>query len=87
MSNGIVKDLTILRTISFLLVVFPATIYFLERRLTRRVKAYRSGIEAAFPAIVEMLTLSLSAGESPLSAIREFHRAEQVSWLANCDGL
>jgi len=66
---GIVKDLSILRTISFLLVVFPATIYFLERRLTRKVKTYRSGIEEEFPAIVEMLTLSLSAGESPLSAI------------------
>jgi tight adherence protein C len=34
------------------------------------VKAYRVGIEEEFPAIVEMLTLSISAGESPLSAIQ-----------------
>lgn len=45
-------------------------IYFvIDRQLSRDVVAYRVGIESEFAAIVEMLTLSLSAGETPLSAI------------------
>jgi tight adherence protein C len=45
-------------------------IYFvIDRQLSRDVVAYRVGIESEFAAIVEMLTLSLSAGETPLGAI------------------
>jgi len=45
-------------------------IYFLaDRQLSRDVVAYRVGIESEFAAIIEMLTLSLSAGETPLNAI------------------
>lgn len=39
-----------------------------EWNLRRKVKELQMRIEADFPAIVEMLTLSLSAGETPLSA-------------------
>jgi tight adherence protein C len=34
------------------------------------VKKQRSAIEAEFPAIIEMLTLAISAGESPLTALK-----------------
>jgi tight adherence protein C len=45
-------------------------IYLLiDRHLSREVVAYRLEIESEFASIVEMLTLSLSAGETPLSAI------------------
>jgi tight adherence protein C len=45
-------------------------IYFLiDRRLSREVVVYRLEIESEFASIVEMLTLSLSAGETPLNAI------------------
>ena len=41
----------------------------IDRGLSQEVKKYRSNIESEFPAIIEMLTLSLSAGESPLGAM------------------
>lgn len=41
-----------------------------EYRLTEEVKKYRVSIESDFPVIVEALTLALSAGETPLSAMQ-----------------
>jgi tight adherence protein C len=41
-----------------------------ERSLNREVRRYRESIESDFPAIVEALTLSLSAGESPLTSMQ-----------------
>lgn len=43
--------------------------FFVDRQLTREVNDYRLTIESEFASIVEMLTLSLSAGETPLSAM------------------
>lgn len=65
------------------------TIVFLyrDRNLTAEVKKQRGAIEAEFPAIIEMLTLAISAGESPLSALKRIaenshghlsHRLRQV---------
>jgi tight adherence protein C len=45
------------------------TYLLIDRHLSREVVAYRLAIESEFASIVEMLTLSLSAGETPLSAI------------------
>jgi tight adherence protein C len=46
------------------------TIYLLiDRQLTQDVKKRRELIEAEFPAVVEMLTLAIAAGETPMSAI------------------
>lgn len=42
---------------------------FVDKKLSKRVKAHRELIESEFPAIVEMMTLSLSAGETPVSAM------------------
>lgn len=45
-------------------------IFFLvDHQLSQEVKAYRRSIESEFASIIEMLTLSLSAGETPLGAI------------------
>jgi tight adherence protein C len=47
-----------------------ATYLYVDRNLTTKVKKQRSLIEAEFPAIIEMLTLAISAGESPLTALK-----------------
>jgi tight adherence protein C len=53
-----------------LVVAGVATYLYLDRNLTSEVKKQRSAIEAEFPAIIEMLTLAISAGESPLTALK-----------------
>ncbi|MSO43343.1 MAG: type II secretion system F family protein [Candidatus Planktophila sp.] len=47
---------------TFLLVI-------VDRELTAQVKKRRQIIEAEFPAVIEMLTLAIAAGESPMSAM------------------
>ncbi|CAB4763124.1 unannotated protein [freshwater metagenome] len=64
----IVKNDFVLATIFGALMAF--SIYFLvDKNLTREVAQYRSQVESEFPAIIEMLTLALSAGETPLGAM------------------
>ena len=67
---GIVKDVRISTIFPLVIIGFSGSILLLERNLANKVKKYREGIEEEFPAIVEMLTLSISAGESPLSAFQ-----------------
>jgi tight adherence protein C len=56
---------------AFLSISIGAASYlYIDRTLTTAVKKQRSAIEAEFPAIVEMLTLAISAGESPLTAFK-----------------
>lgn len=43
--------------------------FLIDHQLSREVIAYRRSIESEFASIIEMLTLSLSAGETPLGAI------------------
>jgi tight adherence protein C len=51
-------------------VLAGASVYLLfDRQLTQDVKKRRELIEAEFPAIVELLTLAIAAGETPLSAM------------------
>jgi tight adherence protein C len=50
--------------------IATASYLYTDRTLTTAVKKQRSAIEAEFPAIVEMLTLAISAGESPLTAFK-----------------
>lgn len=50
--------------------IATASYLYADRTLTTAVKKQRSVIEAEFPAIVEMLTLAISAGESPLTAFK-----------------
>ena len=51
--------------------VIAAVLIFLliDRQLTQDVKKRRELIEAEFPAVVEMLTLAIAAGETPMSAM------------------
>jgi tight adherence protein C len=47
-----------------------AAVYLLtDRQLTKDVKKRRELIEAEFPAVIEMLTLAIAAGETPMSAM------------------
>ena len=41
----------------------------LDRELTKSIKERRELIESEFPAVVEMLTLAIAAGETPMSAM------------------
>ena len=41
----------------------------LDRELTKDIKKRRELIESEFPAIIEMLTLAIAAGETPLNAM------------------
>jgi tight adherence protein C len=51
-------------------VLAGASVYLLfDRQLTQDLKKRRELIEAEFPAIVELLTLAIAAGETPLSAM------------------
>lgn len=55
-------------TILFACVVAAIAYFGHDRGLTRKIEKQRTVIEDEFPAIVEMLTLAISAGESPLTA-------------------
>ena len=47
-----------------------ASSYFaFDRYLSTLVKRHRERIESEFPAIIEMLTLAIAAGETPISAV------------------
>ncbi len=61
---------SIVATIFLSISISAASYLFSDRRLTAAVKKQRSAIEAEFPAIIEMLTLAISAGESPLTAFK-----------------
>ena len=41
----------------------------IDRELTSQIRKRRQVIEAEFPAVVEMLTLAIAAGETPMSAM------------------
>ena len=58
----------VLSVILSLLIAMTMYVY-IDRELTNQVKKYRSSLESEFPAVIEMLTLAISAGESPLSAV------------------
>ena len=74
-SGSIALILLFLLTHSFPLSILAATFVaatmyvLLDRELTKSVKKRRELIEAEFPAIIEMLTLAIAAGETPMSAM------------------
>ena len=43
--------------------------FLIDRELTKAVKRRRELIESEFPAVIEMLTLAIAAGETPMAAI------------------
>lgn len=54
----------------FVVLSIAIILYLTEHGLSREVRNNRESIESDFPAIVEALTLSLSAGESPLTSMQ-----------------
>jgi tight adherence protein C len=51
-------------------VISACLIYLLvDRELTKAIKKRRELIESEFPAVIEMLTLAIAAGETPMSAM------------------
>jgi len=50
--------------------IAAVTYLYIDRTLTTAVRKQRNAIEAEFPAVIEMLTLAISAGESPLTAFK-----------------
>ena len=71
--NTIFFALGIVRTELFLILLplIPALVLVLtERNLTQKVEGRQKEVESEFPAIVEMLTLAVGAGESPAAALK-----------------
>ena len=49
--------------------IFGCIYFVIDKRLSLQIKAHRESIEAQFPAIVEMMTLAIAAGETPTQAM------------------
>ncbi|CAB4710898.1 unannotated protein [freshwater metagenome] len=60
---------SLLATLVLTGLVGSVVILIIDRDLTAQVKRRRQRIEAEFPAVVEMLTLAIAAGETPMSSI------------------
>lgn len=75
LSAAILSTIYFLGFISLLLTIFLAILAILlihfttERNLNERIKRKASLIDSELPAILELLTLSIGAGESPVAAI------------------
>jgi tight adherence protein C len=54
-------------------------LFLTEKKVEREVRTHRERLESDFPAVVEMLTLSLSAGESPLVSMERISRTASGS--------
>jgi tight adherence protein C len=57
-------------TVTALCIVGLSVFIFAERKLNVNIKKHRENIEAEFPAVIELLTLALSSGETPLVAMK-----------------
>ena len=67
---SILLSLTVASLLALAAMSMISILYLTEQSLSRELKRYRQSIESDFPVIVEALTLSLSAGESPLTAMQ-----------------
>ena len=88
----VIRGFSFLSLLGSAIAIPAATLIILERSLNKRLVQHRIRIDSDFPGIVEMMTLALSAGESPLTVLnrisqrgcgpltREFEKViEQVS--------
>lgn len=64
------RQSSILQIVGVILVISTFIIFYTERSLANKVAKFRDCIESDFPAIIEMMTLALSAGETPISAMQ-----------------
>jgi tight adherence protein C len=51
-----------------------ATFIYIDRRLSRKVAIHKLRVESEFPAVIEMYSLAMSAGETPLVAMERIGR-------------
>lgn len=63
-------SLSIAKLIALITFSTFSILYLTESALARELKKHRDSIEADFPAVVEALTLALSAGVSPLTSMQ-----------------
>ena len=75
--GSIISGFSLLRGLVAGIICGIAIYFLLIKSLTSRVKKLRIQIESEFPAIVEMMTLSLSAGETPISAMSRISKRAQ----------
>lgn len=80
---GIYKDIALSVILALLIIGISASILIIERNLSSKVKKYREQIEEEFPVIIEMLTLSISAGESPLSSFQRVSERGSGALISN----
>jgi tight adherence protein C len=69
MALSLISNHSILTALFFSILTSLVLFVLVDRELTSQVKKRRQRVEAEFPAIVEMLTLAISAGETPMSAM------------------
>lgn len=69
--------ISIFMAVAGLSLLIPVAIFSSERGLSRRVRRRREIIESEFPALIELLTLAIGAGESPSGAVRRISRRAQ----------
>jgi tight adherence protein C len=66
----LIAEVSVIQIFLLMMASICCVIYILEKKLDKEVQKHRKRIESDFPAVVEILTLSLSAGETPLSAMQ-----------------
>jgi tight adherence protein C len=59
----------IFATILFSSMTAALVYVFIDRELSAQIKHHREKIESEFPAIIEMMTLAIAAGETPMQAM------------------
>jgi len=74
-----VLDISIVKIFLITFSSICAVLFITERKVDREVCTHRERLESDFPAIIEMLTLSLSAGESPLVSMERISRTANGS--------
>lgn len=67
---SILKLLSISVAVAGFCILIPAVVLSTEKGLSNRVIRRREIIESEFPALVELLTLAIGAGESPSGAVK-----------------
>ena len=61
------------------IIIFITTFIIIDRNLSKLVSKHRAKVDAEFPAIIEMYSLAMSAGETPLSAMDRISKTAQGS--------
>ena len=56
-----------------------ATYTYIDRGLSKRVNLHKLRVESEFPAVIEMYSLAMSAGETPLAAMERIGRTASGS--------